>query len=106
MPVVVAGNPGEPPAPSILCSAQRERLVIGPGPDTGGSNQGKEGCCHVPEKSGTEAVSFAPSDLSSNENVCESPGTESIANTATQNGSFGRNDMTPPICWRLAFKIA
>src|SRR5882672_8727102 len=96
MPVVVAGNPGEPPAPSIFCSAQRERLVIGPGPDAGGSNHGKAGCCQVPVKSGTEAFAFALAGLPAGGGFCASAGIAAIAATVTRSGTLICSDMTPP----------
>ena len=37
---------------------QRDRFVTGPGPDAGGSNQGKDGWFHIPEKSGIGASPF------------------------------------------------
>jgi hypothetical protein len=39
---------------------QRDLLVIGPGPDAGGSNHGKAGWFHAPLKSGIGAALFAP----------------------------------------------
>src|SRR5207244_13619278 len=46
----------EPDKPEGRCSGQRDKLVIGPGPDSGGSNQGKAGCVHMREKSGIDAA--------------------------------------------------
>src|SRR6185369_15775281 len=97
MPLVVAGRPGEPPAPSVVWIAQRERLVIGPGPDAGGSNHGKEGCCQVPEKSGTETLLVVPAGLLSAERFCANVGIAVIAATVTQSRTLRYNDMIPPV---------
>src|SRR5262249_41023243 len=56
MPSLLGGKASEPPAPPGPCPAQRDRLVIGPGPDAGGSNQGKAGCVQTREKSGIDAA--------------------------------------------------
>jgi hypothetical protein len=47
----------EPPS---VCGnwGQRDLFVTGPGPDAGGSNQGKAGCVHRPENSGIDALPF------------------------------------------------
>src|SRR5262245_21146024 len=83
MPVVVAGRAAEPVAPAGRCSGQRERFVTGPGPEAGGSNHGKTGCVHVPEKSGTETP------LAGNSTVCPIAGI--AAATVTKRRKFQRS---------------
>src|SRR5579864_3498910 len=46
----------EPAAPLGRCSGQRDRFVIGPGPDAGGSNHGNAGWFHTPVKFGIDAA--------------------------------------------------
>jgi hypothetical protein len=50
-----AGDACEPLKPLGRCGP-RDRFVTGPGPDAGGSNQGRDGCAHTREKSGIEAA--------------------------------------------------
>src|ERR1700704_2982932 len=102
MPVLLGGNPGEPPPPSEACSAQRERFVIGPGPDAGGSNQGKTGCVHVPVKSGTEAFPAVPPDLPSANCDCASTGIATIATTVILRMIVRCSGMTPPLVLRIS----
>ncbi len=40
----------------------RDLFTTGPGPDAGGSNPGKEGWDHMPEKFGVEALLLGPAD--------------------------------------------
>src|SRR5215467_6003096 len=40
------------------CCGQRDLFVTGPGPDAGGSNQGKAGCVQTPVNSGIGAAPF------------------------------------------------
>src|SRR5262249_60986591 len=56
MPSLLGGRASEPPAPPGPCPAQRTRFVIGPGPDAGGSNEGKAGRVQTREKSGIDAA--------------------------------------------------
>src|SRR5439155_6877796 len=56
MPTLPGGKASEPPGPAGPCPAQRDKLVIGPGPAAGGSNQGKAGWVHTREKSGIDAA--------------------------------------------------
>src|SRR5689334_14078887 len=61
MPTLLGGKASEPPGPAGPCPSQRDKFLIGPGPDAGGSNQGKAGCVHVPEKFGIDtAPCFSP----------------------------------------------
>src|SRR5262245_40655985 len=105
MPVVVAGKPADPASPFGICadSGQRERFVIGPGPDTGGSDQGEDGCCQTPVKSGRDAVSSVPPSLLSD--VCASAGTAVIAMTATQSRALRWNDMASPHSFRVVLPL-
>ena len=41
------------------CCGQRDLFVTGPGPDAGGSNQGKDGCIQTPVNSGIDAAPAA-----------------------------------------------
>src|SRR5258706_4873412 len=50
--LLLAGNVR--PLTSAPCG-RRDLLTTGPGPDAGGSKPGKEGCDHMPEKSGVAA---------------------------------------------------
>ena len=59
MPSTPAGSGGSakvPEASNGRCG-QRDKFVTGPGPDAGGSNQGKAGCVHTPVKFGGAAPS-------------------------------------------------
>src|SRR5215475_461119 len=46
------------PSISAPCG-RRDLFTTGPGPDAGGSKPGKEGCDHMPEKSGIDARPLA-----------------------------------------------
>src|SRR5260370_42471270 len=50
--LLLAGNVR--PSTPAPCG-RRDLLTTGPGPDAGGSKPGKEGCDHMPEKSGMAA---------------------------------------------------
>src|SRR6266446_10612579 len=54
--LLLAGNVR--PSMSAPCG-RRDLLTTGPGPDTGGSKPGKEGCDHMPEKFGIAACPTA-----------------------------------------------
>src|SRR6516164_10864249 len=49
----------EPAAPLGRCSGQRDKFVIGRGPDAGGSNHGNAGWFHTRVKSGIDAAPCA-----------------------------------------------
>src|SRR5579883_3117804 len=55
IPTLPGGSAAEPAEPPGRCSAQRDKFVIGPGPDAGGSYQGKAGWVQTCEKSGIDA---------------------------------------------------
>src|SRR5215472_9784303 len=81
MPTLLGGKAAEPAKPPGRCSAQRDKLVIGPGPDAGGSNQGKAGCVHTREKFGMDAALSLPAGAAT-EGVCAMAGIAAAA-TAT-----------------------
>jgi len=56
IPILLGGKASEPPTSARPCPAQRDKLVIGPGPEAGGSNQGKPGCVYARVKFGIDAA--------------------------------------------------
>src|SRR6266853_4862195 len=65
-----------------LTPLRRDRLVTGPGPDSGGSNPPvRNGLPHIPEKSGTGAAPCAPlvADPAAGTNVCPQAGVAAAA---------------------------
>src|SRR3954467_15054452 len=83
MPTLLGGNCSEPPGPDGPCPAQRTRLVTGPGPDAGGSNQGNAGCVHTPAIFGIDTapdVSLPPGPAA--ESVCAKAGIAAAVVTA------------------------
>src|SRR5271163_2799575 len=60
-------------------SGRRALLSTGPGPDTGGSNPGKYGWTHMPEKSGMAATSCVALTVGPGGGVCPEAGAEATA---------------------------
>src|SRR5258705_11676951 len=102
MPVLLGGSPAEPATPAGICSAQRDNLVIGPGPDAGGSNQGKTGGCHVPVKSGMDVGSVAPREGLPEKDGWATAGTTDIATSAwnrnCRGSAMGPLVSSAPLC--------
>src|SRR6267154_2773125 len=65
--LLLAGNVR--PLTSAPCG-RRDLLTTGPGPDAGGSKPGKEGCDHMPEKSGMAARPAAGPAVCPKAGVC------------------------------------
>src|SRR5215471_3837488 len=89
MPSLLGGKATEPLRPLGRCTGQRDKLVIGPGPEAGGSNQGKAGCVHTREKSGIAAalcVSLPPDPTV--EGVCATAGNTAAAVIAANRREF------------------
>src|SRR5271168_5218816 len=69
----------------------RDLFTTGPGPDAGGSNPGKEGCDHMPEKSGMDAAPLA--DPAAGVAVCAQAGIAAAANASNKGKSHRRTLM-------------
>jgi hypothetical protein len=97
--VLERGDAGEPLKPLGRC-CPRDRFVTGPGPEAGGSNQGRDGCAHTREKSGIDAtVSFAL--LAAGTAVCAGA---DVAATNVANSSNAHCIVMPPPIYLSSFK--
>src|SRR3974390_3245662 len=82
--------------PSKFICGRRDVLTTGPGPDAGGSKPGKEGCDHMPEKSGMDAAPCARL-VGPTAPPCPETAVAAVAANATMKRKSSRNIMIPSL---------
>jgi hypothetical protein len=71
---------------ALKTSGRRDLLTTGPGPDAGGSKPGKEGCDHMPEKSGMGTALCVPklAGAAAGATCCAEAGATTAANVTSK----------------------
>src|SRR5262249_6214840 len=81
--------------PSKFICGRRDLLTTGPAPDAGGSKPGKEGCDHMPEKSGMDGCALLPAGPTARAGSCPKAAVAAVAANVTTKRKSRRKFMIP-----------